>query len=208
MGRFCRVCGRVRANERFSGRGHKRGVCKECHAQVRALQRSVRKDRGHSGVEREIACMLEQIQITEKNMTRLEDLSANAPGRAREMAALALEVARIAPERKIRLRRLRQAAPGLVERLREYRLAVWEDRRVKHPERRVRERIEAEWMAAEAERATADVEDLPKFAFIDPCGYYEPDSTDAFYWAYIRDDEDQRAAHCTPRFSRRLGITC
>ena len=29
-GHFCWCCGRVRANERFSGRGHARHLCKEC----------------------------------------------------------------------------------------------------------------------------------------------------------------------------------
>jgi len=30
MGHYCRICGRVRANERFSGKGHKNHICKEC----------------------------------------------------------------------------------------------------------------------------------------------------------------------------------
>src|SRR5215813_711423 len=29
-GHFCWCCGRIRANERFSGRGHARHICKEC----------------------------------------------------------------------------------------------------------------------------------------------------------------------------------
>jgi hypothetical protein len=28
MGHYCRLCGRVRANERFGGRGHRDHVCK------------------------------------------------------------------------------------------------------------------------------------------------------------------------------------
>src|SRR5580692_6802997 len=30
-GHFCWCCGRMRPNERFSGGGHTRHVCKECH---------------------------------------------------------------------------------------------------------------------------------------------------------------------------------
>lgn len=30
MGHYCRICGRTRANEKFSGKGHKRHVCKDC----------------------------------------------------------------------------------------------------------------------------------------------------------------------------------
>jgi ribosome-binding protein aMBF1 (putative translation factor) len=29
-GHFCWCCGRIRANERFSGRGHARHLCKDC----------------------------------------------------------------------------------------------------------------------------------------------------------------------------------
>ncbi len=30
MGHYCRICGRERANEKFSGKGYKKHVCKEC----------------------------------------------------------------------------------------------------------------------------------------------------------------------------------
>lgn len=30
MGHYCRICGRERANEKFSGKGHKIHVCKDC----------------------------------------------------------------------------------------------------------------------------------------------------------------------------------
>ncbi len=30
MGHFCRICGRSRPNEQFSGRGHRDHVCKDC----------------------------------------------------------------------------------------------------------------------------------------------------------------------------------
>jgi hypothetical protein len=30
MGHYCRRCGRTRANEKFSGKGHKNHVCKDC----------------------------------------------------------------------------------------------------------------------------------------------------------------------------------
>ena len=29
-GHYCWVCGRVRANEKFSGRGHRNHICKDC----------------------------------------------------------------------------------------------------------------------------------------------------------------------------------
>ncbi len=30
MGHYCKICGRVRPNEKFSGKGHKNHICKEC----------------------------------------------------------------------------------------------------------------------------------------------------------------------------------
>lgn len=30
MGNYCRICGRTRANEKFSGKGHKNHICKDC----------------------------------------------------------------------------------------------------------------------------------------------------------------------------------
>lgn len=30
MGHYCKICGRTRANEKFSGKGHKNHVCKDC----------------------------------------------------------------------------------------------------------------------------------------------------------------------------------
>ena len=30
MGHYCRVCGRVRANEKFSGKGHSKHICRDC----------------------------------------------------------------------------------------------------------------------------------------------------------------------------------
>ncbi|WP_407270516.1 hypothetical protein [Radiobacillus sp. PE A8.2] len=29
-GHFCKVCGRTRANEKFSGKGHRLHICKDC----------------------------------------------------------------------------------------------------------------------------------------------------------------------------------
>jgi ribosome-binding protein aMBF1 (putative translation factor) len=30
LGHYCKICGRTRANEKFSGKGHKNHVCKDC----------------------------------------------------------------------------------------------------------------------------------------------------------------------------------
>lgn len=45
MGYYCRICGRTRANEKFSGKGHKNHVCKDCSG------KSNKKAKEHSFIE-------------------------------------------------------------------------------------------------------------------------------------------------------------
>lgn len=39
MGHYCRICGRERANEKFSGKGHATHVCKDCAREQKAEAR-------------------------------------------------------------------------------------------------------------------------------------------------------------------------
>jgi DNA replicative helicase MCM subunit Mcm2 (Cdc46/Mcm family) len=39
LGHYCRICGRERANERFSGKGHAAHVCKDCAREQKAKAR-------------------------------------------------------------------------------------------------------------------------------------------------------------------------
>jgi 3-methyladenine DNA glycosylase AlkD len=43
QGHYCHVCGRHRANEKFSGKGHAQHVCKDCAKEQRAMARAKRK---------------------------------------------------------------------------------------------------------------------------------------------------------------------
>ena len=38
-GHYCRICGRQRANEKFSGKGHSRHVCRDCEREQRKTRR-------------------------------------------------------------------------------------------------------------------------------------------------------------------------
>lgn len=44
QGHYCRVCGRHRANEKFSGKGHAQHICKDCTREQKATARQRRKD--------------------------------------------------------------------------------------------------------------------------------------------------------------------
>ena len=68
MGHYCWVCGRIRANEKFSGKGHRTHVCKDC-------ARMPKPNRDVIEQEEEIYHMLAQSNIAKKNITRLSSPS-------------------------------------------------------------------------------------------------------------------------------------
>ncbi len=109
MGHFCRICQRVRANERFSGRGHRDHVCKDCAR----LPRKVREKRD---ILRELDQMLHQSHISPKNQTRLRSLTLHPDPTISQAAAILLELAQVYPYRRRRLIRLRKH-PDLLQRL-------------------------------------------------------------------------------------------
>lgn len=45
QGHYCRICGRYRANEKFSGKGHRTHVCKDCHQEQQSSKRLLKKAR-------------------------------------------------------------------------------------------------------------------------------------------------------------------
>lgn len=47
MGHYCRICGRTRSNEKFSGKGHKNHVCKDCSGKSgkKAEERILKEDK-------------------------------------------------------------------------------------------------------------------------------------------------------------------
>jgi len=96
MGHYCRLCERVRPNERFSGKGHRIHVCKDC-------SRLPKEERRRRELEDEIAGFLRQSNISERNLARLSALAAS---RRPEIAALAravLDVAKVTPHKRKRL---------------------------------------------------------------------------------------------------------
>ena len=96
MGHFCHICGRVRANERFSGRGHRQHICKDCQRRPRA-----ERDRIECLVE--LDGFLRQSSISGKNQQRLRVLGEHSDAEVRLLAQLILEIARAHPRRRRRV---------------------------------------------------------------------------------------------------------
>ncbi len=112
MGHYCRICGRTRANEKFSGKGHTIHVCKEC-------ARKPKEER--EAIERadEIFSYLKQSHISGKNVARLETLTASDHRRVAELASIVPEVAQVKPYKKRRLEMLARERKDLLKKLEE-----------------------------------------------------------------------------------------
>src|SRR5437667_12700450 len=97
MGHYCRICGRVRANERFSGRGHRHHICLDC-------QRMPREERQRIEQVDELYGFLDQSNISNRNIERPKTLTQATDLEVRELASLLPEIARVHPTRRKRLK--------------------------------------------------------------------------------------------------------
>jgi rubredoxin len=61
MGHYCRICGRVRPNEKFSGKGHKNHICKQCASKPKEKIKAIEQ-------KEEIFGYLKQSRTSEKNI--------------------------------------------------------------------------------------------------------------------------------------------
>lgn len=111
-GHYCRICGRYRANEKFSGKGHKVHVCEDC-ARLPVEERLAIEQ------EDEIAGFLEQSNISQANMLRLKRLAASPNSEIARLSQLILEIARVHPEKKGRLSFLARERKDLLAQLEE-----------------------------------------------------------------------------------------
>lgn len=110
MGHYCRLCRRHRANEAFSGRGRQSHVCKKC-------QRNPPAHRERNAQLDELDGFIEQSNISEKNVRRLELLCQATDPRVRERAKVILDVARLYPRKRRRYVRMTAENPPLLRRL-------------------------------------------------------------------------------------------
>jgi hypothetical protein len=90
------MCGCVRPNEKFSGKGHRIHVCKDCSR--------LPKDEFHRReVESEIAGFLRQSNISERNLARLSELATAEKPEVAELARVVLGHGKVKPHKRKRL---------------------------------------------------------------------------------------------------------
>jgi hypothetical protein len=110
MGHYCRICGRERPNEQFSGKSHRIHVCKQCQRLPKS-QRRTTEDRDDS------FGFMQQSHISKKNLARLEHLAKSEEPRLAHLAAIVLEVARVTPYKRRRLKILARHHRELLRKL-------------------------------------------------------------------------------------------
>ena len=117
MGHYCRMCGLNRPNEKFSGKGHRIHVCKDC-------SRLPKEERRQHELKDEIAGFLRQSNISAKNLARLSALVASERPEIAELARVVLEVGKLKPRKRKRLSFLARNHRALMDKLEETGL-IW-----------------------------------------------------------------------------------
>jgi len=109
-GHYCRICGTSRPNEKFTGKGHRDHICKECARKPKA-------ERDEIDQTEEIFSFMSQSHISKKNVERLSVLADSEHDKISELAGIVLEVAKVKPYKKGRLKVLARERRDLLEKL-------------------------------------------------------------------------------------------
>jgi len=110
MGHYCRICGRERPNEQFSGKGHRIHVCKRCNAKPKSERQFIED-------KEDLFAFMHQSHISERNVARLEQLAKSENPQVASLAAIVLKVARVKPYKTRRLKFLAKMHPELLRSL-------------------------------------------------------------------------------------------
>jgi hypothetical protein len=110
VGHWCTICHKFLPNEKFSGKGHRNHICKKC-ASLPAEQREAIQQ------EDEIFGYLKQSNISKKNLNRLKILSSSSNEKIAELARIVLEVGRVKPHKRRRLKFLAKKHKDLLRKL-------------------------------------------------------------------------------------------
>jgi len=116
MGHWCRICGEVKSNEKFSGKGHKTHICKQCASRPK-------DEIAHIDQCEEICGFLSQSRISTKNIRRLREMAASDHEETARLARIVLDVATVAPYKKRRTAKLALKRKDLLRELEESDLA-------------------------------------------------------------------------------------
>ena len=109
-GHYCWVCERYRPNERFSGGGHARHICRECQRRPAAEIEQIRLIDHLNG-------FLRQTVISSKNIDLLVKLCNDLRPEIQCRAEVMLQVARVKPGKRRRVKFLAHHHPELLQQI-------------------------------------------------------------------------------------------
>ena len=107
MGHWCRICCKQKPNEKFSGKGHKNHICKLCSK--RPTEEIEKIDQTE-----EIIGFVSQTNISANNIKRLNVLVKSNDTEVANLASIVLEVAKVKPTKKRRLKVLARERLSLI----------------------------------------------------------------------------------------------
>lgn len=110
MSHFCFMCERYRPNEQFSGRGHKRHLCKTC-------QKLPKETREARQTLLDLHQMLRQSHISDENLKQLEAWIESHDPEVQRQAWLVREVALAKRHKRKRLALVAKERPELLPEL-------------------------------------------------------------------------------------------
>ena len=110
MGHYCWVCESIRPNEAFSGKGHKQHICKKCAKKPREERERVKSLQNIHG-------FLSHRNISGKNIAYLKRHCKFLDEEVQRYAKLVLEIARIKPHKRNRIKFLAKHNSSLLAEL-------------------------------------------------------------------------------------------
>src|SRR5260370_11032621 len=111
MGQYCWMCGRVRANEAFSGKNHGRHLCRECARVPPEVRESTRR------VDALWSMLFRQRVISAENIRMATEWAADRDSEVVALAQIVAEIGRVCPGRKRRMQKIRDRHPDLWARM-------------------------------------------------------------------------------------------
>jgi len=112
MPHYFRICESYKPNEKFSGKGHRNCICKQCAALPK--DEILKAD-----AINEIFGFLKQSNISKNNMKRLTTLTKSSNIEVSMYAEIVLEVGNVKPHKKRRLKFLAKENKALLSKLNE-----------------------------------------------------------------------------------------
>jgi hypothetical protein len=109
-GHYCRICGKIKPNEAFSGKGHRNHICKVC-------SRLPKNEIEAMDQKEEIFNFQNQSHISKKNISRLHSLVESSDEEVAKLAGIVLDVAKVKPYKKKRLKFLAREHRDLLAKL-------------------------------------------------------------------------------------------